>query len=217
VNLPIETGRLRLRRYEDRDLADIVKFTRDADFWLARNISWPATEEGVREYWETQRGVEPDQDPKWFDLVIELKADGRAVGSVGLGFAKVGDFRQGTIGWLLGKGHRGQGVATEAVRALLAAGFIFTFHFFNVHFRPDKFPMDKVMFSGRLSKAELLSERKKLYDRWVAEGTLEKHRAGHEWDAWKKIALPAGFLAFMFGVALMLLIYFAMASRLTGE
>jgi len=123
VNLPIETGRLRLRRYEDRDLADIVKFTRDADFWLARNISWPATEEGVREYWETQRGVEPDQDPKWFDLVIELKADGRAVGSVGLGFAKVGDFRQGTIGWLLGKGHRGQGVATEAVRALLAAGF----------------------------------------------------------------------------------------------
>jgi thiosulfate reductase cytochrome b subunit len=101
--------------------------------------------------------------------------------------------------------------------ALLAAGFIFTFHFFNVHFRPDKFPMDKVMFSGRLSKSELLSERKKLYDRWVAEGTLEKHRAGHEWDAWKKIALPAGFLAFMIGVALMFLIYFAMASRLTGE
>jgi cytochrome b subunit of formate dehydrogenase len=101
--------------------------------------------------------------------------------------------------------------------ALLAAGFIFTFHFFNVHFRPDKFPMDKVMFSGRLSKSELLSERKKLYDRWVAEGTLEKHRAGHEWDAWKKIALPAGFLAFMIGVALMFLIYFAMASRLAGE
>ncbi|MBW2495364.1 MAG: hypothetical protein JRE43_11480, partial [Deltaproteobacteria bacterium] len=46
--------------------------------------------------------------------------------------------------------------------------------------------------------------------------SLEEHRAGHEWDAWKKIALPAGFLAFMIGVALMLLIYFAMASRLTG-
>ncbi len=101
--------------------------------------------------------------------------------------------------------------------ALLAAGFIFTFHFFNVHFRPDKFPMDKVMFSGRLSKSELLSERRRLYDRWVAEGTLEKHRAGHEWDAWKKIALPAGFLAFMIGVALMFLIYYAMATRLTGE
>ena len=101
--------------------------------------------------------------------------------------------------------------------ALLAAGFIFTFHFFNVHFRPDKFPMDRVMFSGRLTKAELLSERKKLYDRWVEEGTLDQHRAGEEWHSWKKIALPAGFISFMVGVVLMLLIYFAMASRLAGE
>jgi len=101
--------------------------------------------------------------------------------------------------------------------ALLAAGFIFTFHFFNVHFRPDKFPMDRVMFSGRLTKAELLSERKRLYDRWVAEGTLDQHRAGEEWQSWKKIALPAGFISFLVGVVLMLLIYFAMASRLAGE
>jgi thiosulfate reductase cytochrome b subunit len=98
--------------------------------------------------------------------------------------------------------------------ALLAAGFIFTFHFFNVHFRPDKFPMDSVMFSGRMSKAELMQERGKLYDRWLAEGTLEEHRAGHEWDSWKKIALPAGFIAFLIGVGLMVLIYVAMASRL---
>jgi thiosulfate reductase cytochrome b subunit len=101
--------------------------------------------------------------------------------------------------------------------ALLAAGCIFTFHFFNVHFRPDKFPMDRVMFSGRISKSELLNERRRLYDRWVADGELEEHRAGHEWDAWKKIALPAGFIAFLFGVALMVLIYIAMASRLLGE
>jgi thiosulfate reductase cytochrome b subunit len=101
--------------------------------------------------------------------------------------------------------------------ALLAAGFIFTFHFFNVHFRPDKFPMDRVMFSGRMTKSEMLNERKKLYDRWVEEGTLDQHRAGDEWHSWKKIALPAGFLAFMFGVALMVAIYIAMASRLAGE
>jgi len=101
--------------------------------------------------------------------------------------------------------------------ALLAAGFIFTFHFFNVHFRPDKFPMDRVMFSGRMSKSEMLSERKRLYDRWVANGELDRHRAGDEWESWKKIALPAGFIAFLIGVALMVLIYIAMASRLLGE
>jgi cytochrome b subunit of formate dehydrogenase len=101
--------------------------------------------------------------------------------------------------------------------ALLAAGFIFTFHFFNVHFRPDKFPMDPVMFSGTMTKAELMQDRKRLWDRWVAEGTVDQHRAGHEWDSWKKIALPAGFMAFLFGVGLMILIYVAMASRLIGE
>jgi thiosulfate reductase cytochrome b subunit len=74
------------------------------------------------------------------------------------------------------------GWTINVAHILLAAGFIFTFHFFNVHFRPDKFPMDKVMFSGRISKSELLSERRRLYDRWVAEGSLEEHRAGHEWE-----------------------------------
>ncbi len=32
--------------------------------------------------------------------------------------------------------------------ALLAAGFIFTFHFFNGHVRPAKFPMDVVIFTA---------------------------------------------------------------------
>jgi thiosulfate reductase cytochrome b subunit len=115
-------------------------------------------------------------------------------------------------GWAINVAH-----IIHSDEALLAAAFIFTFHFFNVHLRPDKFPMDRVMFSGRISKSELMSERGRLYDRWVAAGELEKHRAGHEWESWKKIALPAGFIAFLIGVVLVVLIYFAMASRLLGE
>ena len=38
---------------------------------------------------------------------------------------------------------------------LLAVGFIFTIHFFNSHLRPDKFPMDPVIFTGRVSAHEL--------------------------------------------------------------
>ncbi|MDH5588631.1 MAG: hypothetical protein OEZ65_00120 [Gemmatimonadota bacterium] len=37
----------------------------------------------------------------------------------------------------------------HADEALLAAGFIFTVHFFNVHLRPEKFPLDTVIFTGR--------------------------------------------------------------------
>ena len=39
--------------------------------------------------------------------------------------------------------------------ALLAVGFIFTIHFFNGHFRPDKFPIDTVIFTGAVPEHEL--------------------------------------------------------------
>ena len=43
--------------------------------------------------------------------------------------------------------------------ALLAVGFIFSIHFFNSHLRPEKFPMDMVIFTGRVSMHELAEER----------------------------------------------------------
>ena len=57
--------------------------------------------------------------------------------------------------------------------ALLAVGFIFTFHFFNGHVRPAKFPMDTVVFTGRISEHELREERATEYERLVREGRLE--------------------------------------------
>jgi RimJ/RimL family protein N-acetyltransferase len=123
MNLPIETGRLRLRKYEDRDMADILEFSSDADFWLARNLDWPVSVEGVKEYWEAQRDIDLSTDPEWFSLVVELRAEGKIIGQVGIGVIKTGEHRQGTIGWLLGRKYQGQGFATEAARALLGFGF----------------------------------------------------------------------------------------------
>jgi cytochrome b subunit of formate dehydrogenase len=98
--------------------------------------------------------------------------------------------------------------------ALLAAGFIFTFHFFNTHFRIEKFPMDTVIFSGRISKTEMLHERKRWYDRLVATGRLEHFRVRDDWEGRKKIAKSFGFLFFGTGLALLALIVYAMLSRL---
>jgi thiosulfate reductase cytochrome b subunit len=56
--------------------------------------------------------------------------------------------------------------------ALLAVGFIFTFHFFNGHVRPAKFPMDTVIFTGRISEHELKDERAVEYARLTKEGRL---------------------------------------------
>jgi cytochrome b subunit of formate dehydrogenase len=98
--------------------------------------------------------------------------------------------------------------------ALLAAGFIFSIHFFNTHFRIEKFPMDTVIFSGRLSKAELLHERRRWYDRLVASGKLDEFRVRDEWFRWKNIAKSFGYLFFGLGLALLVLIIYAMVSRL---
>lgn len=99
--------------------------------------------------------------------------------------------------------------------ALLAAGFIFTVHFFNTHFRLEKFPMDTVIFSGRISKSEMIHERKRWYTRLLAEGKLDKFRVKDEWDAWKGIARSFGYIFFSLGVILLLLIIYAMTTRLT--
>jgi cytochrome b subunit of formate dehydrogenase len=112
-------------------------------------------------------------------------------------------------GWLLNIA-----LVIHSDEALLAAGFIFSIHFFNTHFRIEKFPMDTVIFSGRVSKNEMLHERRRWYDRLVAEGRLDQHRVKDEWERWKNIARSVGYFFFGLGVVLLGLIIYAMVTRL---
>jgi cytochrome b subunit of formate dehydrogenase len=59
--------------------------------------------------------------------------------------------------------------------ALLATGFIFTVHFFNTHLRPEKFPMDIVIFTGRMSLEEFKQDKPAEYEALVRSGELEKY------------------------------------------
>ena len=58
--------------------------------------------------------------------------------------------------------------------ALLATGFIFTVHFFNTHLRPEKFPMDITVFTGRMPVEELQRDKPREYEALVASGKLEE-------------------------------------------
>ncbi len=58
--------------------------------------------------------------------------------------------------------------------ALLAVGFIFTVHFFNGHLRPEKFPMDLVIFTGRMPRHELDEERRGELEALRREGRLDR-------------------------------------------
>jgi cytochrome b subunit of formate dehydrogenase len=53
---------------------------------------------------------------------------------------------------------------------LLAILFIFSIHFVNTHLRPDSFPMDMVIFTGRESEEEYKNRRPDEYKRMMAEG-----------------------------------------------
>lgn len=94
--------------------------------------------------------------------------------------------------------------------ALLAAGFIFTIHYFNTHLRPEKFPMDTVIFTGRLSLHELQHERPLEYQRLVAEKRLEEQETAPQ-ASWKT---DSGIL---FGFAIVLIGFFLLILILLGQ
>jgi cytochrome b subunit of formate dehydrogenase len=97
----------------------------------------------------------------------------------------------------------------HADEALLAAGFIFTVHFFHVHFRPDKFPLDEVIFTGRATMAYMEEEHGDLMERITAHRHLAPS-GGQQPDtpapppSWTAsvIFAVAGFIAMAIGIIL---------------
>ncbi len=94
--------------------------------------------------------------------------------------------------------------------ALLAVGFIFTIHFFNTHFRPDKFPIDPVIFTGRLTIDELKFDKPGEYEHLVATGQLEQHMVDPFPKPVEKGFKIFGFIALATGLILIALIVYAM-------
>jgi cytochrome b subunit of formate dehydrogenase len=113
-------------------------------------------------------------------------------------------------GWAINIAH-----VIHSDEALLAAGFIFAFHFFNTHFRLDRFPMDTVIFSGRVSKSEMLHERRKWYARLVDNGRLDDFRVQHDdWESRRPLYKALGFVFLATGLTLLALMIYAFLTRL---
>jgi hypothetical protein len=94
--------------------------------------------------------------------------------------------------------------------ALLATGFIFTVHFFNTHGRPEKFPMDFVIFNGQISKEEFIEERGDQWQRYEEQGVTEQFKAaktsGVLYDFFFK---GFGFTALLTGIACLVMMFVA--------
>ncbi len=94
--------------------------------------------------------------------------------------------------------------------ALLATGFIFTVHFFNTHLRPEKFPMDTTIFTGRMQLAELKRDKPREYEALVARGELEEHLAEPHPDIVVRTIRVFAWAALAVGFSIVVWIIYAM-------
>jgi cytochrome b subunit of formate dehydrogenase len=96
--------------------------------------------------------------------------------------------------------------------ALLAVGFIFTIHFFNGHLRPEKFPMDSVIFTGRVTIEEMVEERPDEYARLVKAGRIDELAsvAAPPWVY--RLGRSAGTIAVVLGLLMVGMILYALAA-----
>jgi len=94
--------------------------------------------------------------------------------------------------------------------ALLAVSFIFVVHFFNTHFRPEKFPMDTVIFTEGMPLEEFERDRPREYRQSVESGELAQMimpaPAPRDVRFWRRL----GFAALTIGLVLIGLIVYAM-------
>jgi len=120
-DLWFETEWLIVRRFEERDVQDILEYSQHepSDEHRRRNVGWELTEDGVRQWWTPMVAMKPEEAIQWLSLVIELTAERRVIGNIGFNAKRIGGAFQGQIGWILGKRDEGNGYVTQAATALL--------------------------------------------------------------------------------------------------
>ena len=102
--------------------------------------------------------------------------------------------------------------------AFLAILFLFTVHFFNNHFRPDRFPPPDIsMFTGAVPLEEFRREHTLEYDELVATGEIDKLLVDVPSPAMTRGSKILGIALLTFGLALLVLVLIGFAGSLTGS
>ena len=95
-----------------------------------------------------------------------------------------------------------------------SALFLFTVHFFNNHFRPDKFPLDVVMFTGSVPLEEFRREHTVEYNRLLQSGELQKYLVDEPSRPMSLGSRVLGFTLIGFGLFLLALVVTGMIGSL---
>jgi RimJ/RimL family protein N-acetyltransferase len=78
----------------------------------------PPTPQALRAHYERMIAGSPDRAVSWCNWVIQLRATERLAGTVQATIS-AGDEPEAEVAWVVGRPWQGQGIATEAARALI--------------------------------------------------------------------------------------------------
>jgi len=108
-------------------------------------------------------------------------------------------------GWMINIVH-----LAHSEEAFLAAIFIFTVHFFNNHLVPDKFPLERNIFTGSYTLEALKMERPLEYQRIMAENRLKEIECEGPGTGIQLFAGVFGIASVLVGIGLTILIFWAL-------
>jgi RimJ/RimL family protein N-acetyltransferase len=125
--LHLETPRLVLRPFEERDLEIFADYRSDPE--VARYQGWDAPYSllNAQVFYAIMQKVTPGTPGEWFQIAIEKKATGLLIGDIGLHILK--DNRQAEFGVTFAQENQNQGYASEAVRRV----FDYVFNDLQLH------------------------------------------------------------------------------------
>lgn len=117
--LPLATARLQLREFTYGDLPALTAWSVDPR--VTRHLLFgPRDAAAARRHLDEVIEAQSARARRFWELAIARSCDGVAVGACDLTLHSREELE---VGYLLARPHWGQGYATEALRAILAAGF----------------------------------------------------------------------------------------------
>jgi RimJ/RimL family protein N-acetyltransferase len=119
LSLPLATDRLRLREFTGADLPAMAGWS--ADPRVTRHLLFgPRDDAAARRHLDEVIAAQSERARRFWELAIERATDGMVIGACDLTLRSREELE---VGYLLARPHWGRGYATEALRAILAAGF----------------------------------------------------------------------------------------------
>jgi RimJ/RimL family protein N-acetyltransferase len=115
---PISTARLELLPLRAEHADEMATVLADPDLYTFTGGS-PPTAAALRARFERMITGSADPDVSWGNWVIQLRDTGSLAGTVQATIS-TGDGAVAEVAWVVGTGWQGEGIATEAARALIA-------------------------------------------------------------------------------------------------